>query len=323
MLAAIADASTEGNHRSMTTTSSAEPATPAPAPIHITPEEIARLDKIVAGAVADAEVHTTPCGDGSLVWRRWAPRGGTARPVILAHGGSGSWTHWFKTIPALKQRYEVWAVDLPGLGDSPMPSAPLTPESSGKALAQGIRRLIPASRRPHLAAFSFGSHVSTYALLELQEWVAGFTITGCAALGLPQGPGIPFPRESAHMSEAEARGVHRRLLEILMFHKPERIDSLAIHLQAGNVRRARFRSRPFARTPQIAENLPKVRVPVSALWGGNDQTAWPTIEARYGVLRSGHPELITRTVPDAGHWVMYEQAAGYNAALVDLIEGTR
>jgi pimeloyl-ACP methyl ester carboxylesterase len=62
---------------------------------------------------------------------------------------------------------------------------------------------------------------------------------------------------------------------------------------------------------------------VSALWGGNDQTAWPTIEARYDVLRSGHPELVTRTVPDAGHWVMYEQAAGYNAALIDLIEGTQ
>lgn len=309
----------------MTTTTSAEPAPPAPAPaaIHMTPEETARLDGIVADAVADAEVHTTPCGDGSLVWRRWAPRGRTARPVILAHGGSGSWTHWFKTIPALKRRYEVWAVDLPGLGDSAMPSPPLTPESSGKALAEGVRRLIPASRRPHLAAFSFGAHVSTYALVELQEWVAGFTITGCAALGLPQGPGIAFPKEGGHMSEAEALGVHRRLLEILMFHEPARIDALAIHLQAGNVRRARFRSRPFARTAQIAENLPKVRVPVSALWGGNDQTAWPTIEARFDVLRSGHPELITRTVPDAGHWVMYEQAEGYNAALIDLIEGTR
>jgi pimeloyl-ACP methyl ester carboxylesterase len=285
-------------------------------------DEIARLDKIVADATADAEIFTTPCGDGTLVWRRWSPKGRVARPVILAHGGSGSWTHWFKTIPALKQHYEVWAVDLPGLGDSAMPNAPFTPESSGKALAEGIRRLIPAARRPHLTAFSFGAHVSTLALVELQDWVAGFTITGCAALGLPQGPGIPFPKERADMSPAEALGVHRRLLEILMFHDPARIDPLAIHLQAGNVRRARFRSRPFARTPQIAENLPSIRVPVSALWGGNDQTAWPTIEARYDVLRSGHPELITRTVPDAGHWVMYEQAEGYAAALLELIATT-
>ena len=62
-----------------------------------------------------------------------------------------------------------------------------------------------------------------------------------------------------------------------------------------------------------------VRVPVKAVWGGNDQTAWPSIDARYDVLREGHPELATRTVPDAGHWVMYEQAAGYTAALLEVL----
>ena len=38
---------------------------------------------------ADAEVVHTPCGDGNLVWRRW----GKGRPLVLVHGGSGSWTH--------------------------------------------------------------------------------------------------------------------------------------------------------------------------------------------------------------------------------------
>jgi pimeloyl-ACP methyl ester carboxylesterase len=61
-------------------------------------------------------------------------------------------------------------------------------------------------------------------------------------------------------------------------------------------------------------------VPVRAIWGANDQTAWPSVEARYDVLREGHPELVTRTVPDAGHWVMYEQAAGYNAALLEVLD---
>ena len=63
----------------------------------------------------------------------------------------------------------------------------------------------------------------------------------------------------------------------------------------------------------------EIEIPVKAVWGGNDQTAWPSIEARYDVLREFHPELITRTVPDAGHWVMYEQPAAYNAALVEVL----
>lgn len=274
-----------------------------------TPEEI------VATIAADAELLETPCGDGRMVWRRW----GKGRPVVLTHGGSGSWTHWIKTIPSLKHRCELWVPDLPGLGDSDMPHHPHTPESCGKALALGIVALIPRERRPHVVSFSFGAHVSTLALVEIQDRVADFTISGCAALGVRQGPGMEFPREEPGMSAAEKAQVHRRLLEILMIAEPARVDPLAIHLQANNVAKARFRSRPFARSDEIRRRLPEVRVPVRAIWGADDSTALPSVEARYDILRQGHPELVTRTIPDAGHWVMYEQPMAYTAALIDML----
>jgi 2-hydroxy-6-oxonona-2,4-dienedioate hydrolase len=271
----------------------------------------------IANAVAaDAEVVTTPCGEGNLVWRRW----GKGRPVVLAHGGSGSWTHWIKTVPVLKQHFEVWAVDLPGLGDSDYPPHPHTPAGLGTVLALGVKALLPKERKPQLVAFSFGAHVSSFALLHLQDHIASFTITGCAALGLPQGPGKEYPREREGMSEAERMEVHRSLLEILMFREPARIDPLAVWLQSENIRKARFRSRPFARSDEIRRNLPEILVPLRAVWGGNDQTAWPSIDARYDVLREFHPELITRTVPDAGHWVMYEQPGAYNSALLEVLD---
>ena len=50
------------------------------------------------------------------------------------------------------------------------------------------------------------------------------------------------------MTPAERQHVHRRVLEILMIAEPSRIDDAAIAIQAGNVRKARFRSREFART---------------------------------------------------------------------------
>jgi 2-hydroxy-6-oxonona-2,4-dienedioate hydrolase len=272
--------------------------------------------EITAAVAADAEVVTTPCGEGNLVWRRW----GKGRPVILAHGGSGSWTHWIKTVPVLKQHFEVWAVDLPGLGDSDYPPHPHTPAGLGTVLALGVKALMPKERKPQLVAFSFGAHVSSFALLHLQDHIASFTITGCAALGLPQGPGKEYPREHEGMSEAERMEVHRSLLEILMFKDASRIDPLSVWLQSENIRKARFRSRPFARSDEIRRNLPEIQVPLRAVWGGNDQTAWPSIEARYEVLREYHPELVTRTVPDAGHWVMYEQPAAYNAALLEVLD---
>jgi pimeloyl-ACP methyl ester carboxylesterase len=42
---------------------------------------------------------STPCGSGAMVWRVW----GAGEPLVLTHGGSGSWTHWIRTIPALAQ----------------------------------------------------------------------------------------------------------------------------------------------------------------------------------------------------------------------------
>ena len=273
--------------------------------------------EIVAAVAADAEVIHTPCGDGNLVWRRWGK--GKGSPVVLVHGGSGSWTHWIKTIPVLKQSREVWAVDMPGLGDSDFPPHPHTPAGCGLPLALGLKSLFPTKGQVQVVAFSFGAHVTSHALLHLKDHVRDFTLTGCAALGLPQGPGKEFPREMEDMSEAERMAVHRDLLEILMFKEPSRIDSLAVYLQSDNVGKARFRSRPFARSDEIRRNLMEIEIPVKAVWGGNDQTAWPSIEARYDVLREFHPELITRTVPDAGHWVMYEQPAAYNAALVEVL----
>jgi len=275
-------------------------------------------EQITAQIAADAEVHTTPCGEGDLVWRRW----GKGRPIVFVHGGSGSWTHWIKQIPVFKQDYEVWAVDMPGLGDSEMPPVPQIPSNCGAILALGLKTLIPREARAHVVAFSFGAHVSTHALLHLQDHVADFTLTGAAALGLPQGPGKEFPREMEGMTDAERMEVHRGLLEILMFTDPSRIDPLAVWLQSENIRRARFRSRPFARMPEIAQHLPEVQVPVKAVWGGEDQTAWPSVDARYDVIRQSHPELVTRTVADAGHWVMYEQPAAYNQALKEVLSAT-
>src|SRR6476620_4760307 len=76
-------------------------------------------------AIVDALARTarevrTPCGDGSMVWRVW----GAGEPLVLFHGGSGSWTHWIRNIPELSRHYQLWLADIPGLGDSTMPTHP-------------------------------------------------------------------------------------------------------------------------------------------------------------------------------------------------------
>jgi pimeloyl-ACP methyl ester carboxylesterase len=270
----------------------------------------------IASLAASSHRHETPCGDGAMVWRLW----GAGPPVVLLHGGSGSWTHWIRTIPALAAAgYEVWAADLPGLGESAMPPPPLTPQSSAHVVVAGLRALGIAGRKPQLVGFSFGAHVGTYAAIELGTDLASFTLSGCAALGLKHNY-VDLLKEDDAPGRAQTKdALHRRNLASLMFADTANIDDTAVSIQATNIANARFRSRAFAKTDEIAVNLPRVKAPLRAVWGERDVLATPSIDARFAILRRGHPELATRIIRDAGHWAMYEQPEGFNRALLELL----
>lgn len=44
--------------------------------------------------------------------------GGSGTPVVLIHGWPQTWYGWWPIMPALAQHHTIYAVDLPGLGDS-------------------------------------------------------------------------------------------------------------------------------------------------------------------------------------------------------------
>jgi len=69
--------------------------------------EISRLDRL-------ATRIETPLANGRMVWRTW----GAGDPVVLLHGGSGSWTHWIRNIEPLSKHFTVFVPDLPGHGES-------------------------------------------------------------------------------------------------------------------------------------------------------------------------------------------------------------
>ncbi|MET9230321.1 alpha/beta hydrolase [Lentzea sp. NPDC003310] len=45
-------------------------------------------------------------------------KGGAGSPVVLLHGWPQTWYGWWPVMPALAERHTVYALDLPGLGDS-------------------------------------------------------------------------------------------------------------------------------------------------------------------------------------------------------------
>jgi len=272
-------------------------------------EVVAAVERIAAAA----ERRETPCGDGRMVWRLW----GDGPPLVLLHGGYGSWLHWIRNVLPLARRFTVVAPDLPGLGESATPPEPHTAEGLAQIIAEGLERVLPQDVPLHLAGFSFGGVLGGHVAARLGERVRGLTIVGSNGLGLARQP-TELRRLPPGAAEEEALAVARHNLAALMIADPAKIDELAIYIQAHNAPRGRVKSRRFSRADTLARALPQVKGRLDGIWGERDATAWPYLAERARVLRSVQPGARFEVVPGAGHWVQYEAADRFNPLLAEI-----
>jgi 2-hydroxy-6-oxonona-2,4-dienedioate hydrolase len=271
---------------------------------------------LVAGIAAEATRVESPCGDGSLVWRIW----GSGPPLVLLHGGYGSWSHWIRNIPVLKQRFMVIAVDLPGLGDSATPPEPWTAEGLAAIIVKGLDIVLPKGEQPHMAGFSFGGVIGGVVAAQLGDRLKAFTVVGSNGLGLERSP-TPLERVAADASEEQEFAAHRYNLNQLMIHNPDKIDQLALWLQKTNHAHARMRSRRFSRSGALVEALPKIKARLDGIWGERDATAYPHVDERRRILQEVQPGARFTVVPGAGHWVQFEEADAFNRIITEYAGG--
>ncbi|HJU20227.1 MAG TPA: alpha/beta fold hydrolase [Stellaceae bacterium] len=269
----------------------------------------------VEGVAAEAERRETPCGDGTMVWRLW----GQGPPLVLLHGGYGSWTHWIRNVLPLARRFTVVAPDLPGLGESATPPEPHTAESLARIVIEGIARVLPKDAAFTLAGFSFGGVLGGHVAAGLGERVRRFVVVGSNGLGLVRQP-TELRRLPPDAGEEEALAVARHNLAALMIADPAKIDELAVYIQAWNAPRGRVKSRRFSRADTLARILPQVKARLDGIWGERDATAFPHLDERARILRSVQPGARFEILPGAGHWVQYEAAERFNPLLAEIAE---
>jgi 2-hydroxy-6-oxonona-2,4-dienedioate hydrolase len=270
--------------------------------------------ELVEGIAAEAERIETPCGDGAIVWRSW----GQGPPLVLLHGGYGSWTHWVRNVLPLSRQFRVIAPDLPGLGESATPPEPWTAEGLAAIVVNGIEELVPHPEDLRLAGFSFGGVIGGSVAAQLGDRLRNFVVVGSNGLGLERSP-TPLKRVPPDADVEEEFVIHRYNLSQLMIADPAKIDELALYLQKINHARARMRSRRFSRSDALAQALPKVRGRLDGIWGERDATAYPNLDGRARILRSAQPAARFAVVPGAGHWVQFESADRFNALLAQFM----
>lgn len=267
---------------------------------------------------------------GDAVWHIWGTQkelqagvnvfgsnddGNTVRrPLVLLHGGSGSWTHWLRNVEHLSQQREVWALDIPGFGDSSLPGGVIDADGLVPYIAEILKQTFHGNA-VEVIGFSFGGMTAGLVAAEYPKLFRQLILVGAPGLGL-FGKELPMRGMTPSMDKEAQRQVHKHNLNTMMFVHPESVTEDVIDLQEANVSRDRLRRRRIARTDVLAQAQTRWTCPVHGVWAESDALYTDTLQQVPQVL--SHMASFS-VVPNAGHWVMFENPEAFHAAVDPLL----
>ncbi|WP_159076991.1 alpha/beta fold hydrolase [Halococcoides cellulosivorans] len=269
--------------------------------------------------VAGVKTRYRTCGDGP--------------PVVLVHGFGGFLESWSAVAPRLADQFEVYALDLPGHGESDTAQ-----DYSLPSLADVLVTFLDAVgiERAHLVGLSFGASVVTAAAgrsdrVDRVALVAPAFVDGTVPLQfrLPLVPLIgrrlfaaSLPSDRAGVERMARQVIHQpehrtdawieRTLD--MVTRPGRLDALYAVLDANLTLWGR-RSEAFA---PVEAYLSTAEEPMLIFHGREDQVI-PVAAARSLDATVECSEVVL--VDDCGHEVPHERSADLAARLVAFLEG--
>ncbi|SMH47929.1 acetoin dehydrogenase dihydrolipoyllysine-residue acetyltransferase subunit [Azospirillum agricola] len=256
----------------------------------------------------------TPAGTLRYAKRDGA-RGEEGPAVLLLHGFGGDLDNWLFTIDALAESATVYALDLPGHGQSAKTLADPTLAGLSKAVlgfmdAAGIDRA-------HLVGHSMGGAVSMRTALDAPERVASLSLIASAGLGSAIDHGYIQGFTAANSRRdlkpvletlfADQSLVGRKLVDDLLKYK--RLDGVDAALRALSA--ALFAD--GAQAEILADAVAATGLPTLVVWGEQDRV----IPAAHATALGGGARSVV--IPNAGHMVQMEAAGKVNALLKEHI----
>ena len=212
-------------------------------------------------------------------------RAGRGEPLVLIHGIGSRWQAWEPVLPLLTPQRDVIALDLPGFGASPMPTAemPAGVPSLARLVADFLEEL--GVDRPHAAGNSLGGWV----VLELAKQGRVRSATGLSPAGFHNDRERGFQRASLATTRRVCRLIApyadalmrprlaRTVFSAQYFARPAQIPA---EESAANIR-------ALADAPWFDETLraitdaqafsggDQIPVPVTIAWGEHDRLLLP------------------------------------------------
>jgi pyruvate dehydrogenase E2 component (dihydrolipoamide acetyltransferase) len=264
--------------------------------------------KSAAEAKAGPQPEKVVVGGRTL---RYLKRGQGSDVVLLIHGFGGDLNNWLFNHEALAAGRTVYALDLPGHGESTKDVGAGTLNELAQAVA-GFMDAVDVSSA-HLVGHSLGGAVALALAVAEPQRVRSLALLASAGLGAEVDAGYIEGFVSAtnrnalkpHVAKlfADSRLVTRRLIDDLLKYK--RLEGVEASLR-------RLSESLFAGGRQVTvlrEELARLRQPVLIIWGSEDQI----VPVRHA---SGLPASVrVEVIPGKGHMVMMEAAAEVNRLL--------
>ncbi|SAL32516.1 branched-chain alpha-keto acid dehydrogenase subunit E2 [Caballeronia cordobensis] len=249
---------------------------------------------------------------------RYASRGGddAARSAVLfLHGFGGDLDNWLFNLDALAEKNRVFALDLPGHGQS----TPNVPGTSLAALASFVGKFMDAVgiERAHLVGHSMGGGIAAQMAVDSPARVQSVSLISPAGFGdevnnaYTEGFVTAESRRElkpvVELLFANPELVSRQMLDDLLKYK--RLDGVSdalTSLNAGLFAGGKQSAQPGG---QLAES----GKPVLVIWGAKDQII-PAAHAKNA------PQGATvKVFDDAGHMSQMEKANEVNALLKEQV----
>lgn len=290
-------------------------------------------DALYRAAGVDVQHHVD---DVAGTHTHWITAGSAQSPLaVLLHGAGGSAALWYPVLPDLAKRRHVVAVDMPGYGETAIPSwsSPGTVERMLGWLAAFLERF----EWPLLIGHSLGGYMALLHFARLRPTVAGLVLVDSGGIG-PRPPGFVMATRHPVLGAllglaAGARPTRRRMertirrLTVDPYRIPHGQPALDYALMTASRHRAgRFQFDVY-RSVAIHEADPGYRV-----WGRLDEIACPTLlvwgERDYFPLR--HARHAAAEMPNArlevlsrtGHLSYLENPDAFNMVLGRWLQAT-
>jgi pimeloyl-ACP methyl ester carboxylesterase len=253
---------------------------------------------------------------------------GEGEPILFVHGLAGCWQNWLENLPHFGRTHRAIALDLPGFGESPMPSWPIEMPAYGQLIHDFCEKL-GIDRAAALVGNSMGGFVSTEATIDQPSRFDRLVLVSAA--------GISFAEAQGRRVEARMKTLEAIVPALAGFRDTWVARPRGRQIAFGNLVRYPDRLRPellaeqlepSVRAPGFADamraiggydtrhRLPEIEIPTLVVWGMHDRIV--PVEAAIGYHRlvpNSRLELFERT----GHVPQMERPARFNALLEDFL----